>query len=192
MTEENKKEEGFPVQGETPGGGPPSQEGGQTISADVLMNIQNELQEYKNKYMRLLAESENARKRLQKEKQELTKYAVENVIIEFLHPLDHFQHALRFVNNASAEVKNWALGFEMILTQFKNVLAQHGVTTYESTGQKFDPHLHEAVEMVETEEYPPGTIIEELSKGYKIGDKAIRVARVKVAKRKEASPTQES
>ncbi|MCB1181566.1 MAG: nucleotide exchange factor GrpE [Chlamydiia bacterium] len=141
-----------------------------------------EMQEYKDKYLRLLAESENARKRMQKERRDLTNYAIEGVINEFLHPLDHFEKALRFAEAQSAEVKNWAIGFEMILAQFKDILASHGVIGYISVGEKFDPHLHEAVEMVETNEHPHGTIVEEFVRGYKIGDKTLRVARVKVAK----------
>lgn len=155
---------------------------------ETFRAIRDELQDYKERYLRLLAESENARKRLQKERQELTKYAVENAIVEFLHPLDHFEKALQFAESGNQEVKNWAIGFEMILAQFKEVLAHHGVTEYSSIGKMFDPHFHEAVEMVETDEFPPGIIIEECNKGYKMGEKAIRVARVKVAKKKELKP----
>ena len=69
----------------------------------------------------------------------------------------------------------------MLLNQFKQVLNQHGVHEYHSVGKPFDPHLHEAVEMVPTSEYPPGVVIEECVRGYTIGTKPIRVARVKVA-----------
>jgi molecular chaperone GrpE len=141
--------------------------------------------EYKDKYLRLLADAENARKRMQKEKHELTRYAVENLIVDFLHPLDNLENALRFAQEMSDEVKNWAFGFQMILTQFKDILTQQGVTTIESKGQVFDPHLHEAIEMIETSEQSPGTIIEESVRGYKMGDRTIRPARVKVAKKKE-------
>lgn len=140
------------------------------------------LKECQEKYLRLLAESENARKRMHKERQELTKYAVENVIAEFLNPLDSFEHALKFAESGSEEVKRWATGFEMILGQFKQVLSNHGVEEYESLGKHFDPHFHEALEVIETNEYEPGIIIHEFAKGYKIADRVVRVARVKVAK----------
>ena len=144
--------------------------------------LEKNLKECQEKYLRLLADSENTRKRLQKERQEHTKYAVENVIVEFLHPLDSFEKALKFAESMSNEVKNWAVGFEMILGQFKQILSNHGVVTFESTSQHFDPHLHEAVEVVETQEYPPGTIVHEFLRGYRSGDRIIRPARVKVAK----------
>ncbi len=149
---------------------------------DELKEIQKELMEYKDKYLRVLAESENARKRLQKEKQEMTRYAIENVIAEFLHPLDNLEKALSMAQNMSDDVKNWAFGFQMILSQFKDVLAANGVVAIESVGSHFDPHMHEAVEMVESDVQEPGTVIEESMRGYKMGERTIRAARVKVVK----------
>ena len=119
--------------------------------------------------------------------QELTRHAVEKVLVDFLHPLDSFEKALQFAESMSTEVKNWAIGFEMILNQFKQILTQYGMHEYHSVGKAFDPHLHEAVEMVATTEYPPGVVIEEFVRGYKIGDRPVRAARVQVAK----APAQE-
>jgi molecular chaperone GrpE len=148
----------------------------------LAAHVQRELQECQEKYVRLLAESENARKRMQKEKQELTKYAVENVLVEFLHPLDSFSKALSIAESMSSEVRNWALGFEMILAQFKQVLTEHGIVEYDSYGKSFDPHLHEAVDIIESADHAPGTVIEECVRGYKMGERILRVARVKVTK----------
>ena len=161
---------------------------------EALTTLQENLKECQDKYLRVLAESENTRKRMQKERQELTKYAIENVLTEFFHPLDSFEKALQFAESMSDEVKNWAVGFEMILSQFKQIFSNHGVEEYHSVGKPFDPHLHEAVEMVETTEYEPGVVVEEHVRGYKVGDRAIRVARVKVAKapeKLEEKPNQE-
>lgn len=149
---------------------------------DAAPPLEQSLKECQDKYLRLLAESENARKRMQKEREELTKYAIENVIAEFLHPMDSFEKALRFAENMSEEVKNWAIGFEMILAQFKQVLVNHGIVPFESEGKHFDPHLHEAVEVIETIEHPPGTIVAEFVRGYKMGERTVRPARVKVTK----------
>jgi molecular chaperone GrpE len=154
------------------------------ISDEELKRIQREISEYKDKYLRLLADAENARKRLQKEKQELTRYAIEGMIIDFLSPIDNMENALKFAQDASEEVRNWAFGFQMILTQFKDVLLQHNVTSVDSLGTMFDPHLHEAIEMV-TSDQAPGTIVEECVKGYKMADRTIRPARVKVAKEQQ-------
>lgn len=152
-----------------------------SMTDDELRSLQKELLDYKDKYLRLLADAENARKRLHKEKQEITRYAVESLIIDVLRPLDNLESALRFAQEMSDEVRNWAFGFQMILTQFKDVLAQHGVMPFDSAGKIFNPHDHEAIEMIESVQ-APGTIIEESVRGYKMGDRTIRAARVKVAK----------
>lgn len=138
--------------------------------------------DYKDKYLRLLAESENARKRMQKEKSEAISFATDNVICEFLTAIDNFENALKFAQNASEEVKNWALGFSMIQSQLRDILFNHGVVAFHSEGNIFDPDFHEAMEMVETTNYPDGTIIEEYAKGYKSSKRTIRPAKVKVAK----------
>lgn len=156
----------------------------QTVSVNSLEleSLRRELAEAKDKYLRVLAEAENARKRLQKEKQENVQYATQNIIVDFLNPIDHMENALGFAQQMSDEVKHWAVGFQMILTQFKDVLANNGVKPFPSEGQPFDPHRHEAIEMMETTAVPPGTVVEESLKGYLIGDKVIRPARVKVSK----------
>lgn len=153
-------------------------------SDDELRSLQSQVAEFRDKYLRGLAESENVRKRLQKERQELVQYAVQNVIVDFLSPMDHLENALKFADQATPDVKHWAVGFQMILEQFKEALTANGVVTFKSVGEQFDPHLHEAVEMITTNDHPPGTIVEESLRGYKMGEKTlIRPARVKVAKK---------
>jgi molecular chaperone GrpE len=153
-----------------------------TISDIEYEALKKDLAEAKDKYLRTLAESENARKRLQKEKQEMIQYALQNVIVDFLTPIDHMENALGFTGQMSEDVKHWATGFQMILSQFKDVLSNNGVTPFASEGKHFDPHRHEAVETVETDKVPPGTVVEESLKGYVMGEKTIRPARVKVSK----------
>lgn len=154
---------------------------------NALETLEADLKSCQEKYLRVLADSENARKRMQKEREEMTRFAIENVVVEFLHPIDSFEKALQFAESMSDEVRNWAIGFEMLLNQFKQILSNHGVHEYHSVGKPFDPHLHEAVEMVESSEYPPGTVVDEFVRGYKMGERPIRVARVKVAKEVEKS-----
>ncbi len=153
-----------------------------SITDIELEQLRREAAEYKDKYIRGLAESENARKRMQKERQELIQYAVQNVIVDFLNPIDHMENALNFAQQASDEVKHWAHGFQMILSQFKDTLANNGVVAIKSEGMAFDPHYHEAIEVLETSEFAPGTVVAETLKGYRMGDRTIRPARVKVAK----------
>ena len=140
-------------------------------------------EDFKNKYLRALADMENLRKRLQHEKQETISYAIDNMLAEFLTPLDSFENALAYTENLSPELKNWALGFKMIANQFKDVLENHGIRTYDSIGKQFDPHFHEGVETIETDEFDDGAVIAEVVKGYKRGERILRVAKVKVAKR---------
>jgi molecular chaperone GrpE len=152
------------------------------VQIDETEALKNEMQDYKDKYLRALAESDNMRKRLQKEKQEMTSYAISQIVTAFLGPIDHMENALKYTQQMSEEVKHWSLGFQMILTQLKDVLSDQGVQAFESVGQAFDPHLHEAVETETREGINPGIVIEEFVRGYKMGERIIRPARVKVAK----------
>jgi len=150
-----------------------------------------EKEDYKDKYLRLLAESENMRKRMQKERQDMTRFAIENVLADVITPMDNLENALNAAKNMSDDVKNWALGFQMILSQFKDVLQEHGVSSFKSEGELFDPHKHEAVESEETDQVPAGTVLQEYVKGYRCGDRIIRAARVKVSAQKKPSPAPE-
>lgn len=179
---ENEKQEG----NEMPSSEESKQEKATMTASDLqleqLKMAQKEALEFKEKYFLSLAELENMRKRLQKEKQEMTRFAAESILVEFLTPIDSFENALKFTENMSPEVKNWALGFNMLLTQFKDVLSNQGVTAFHSKGTLFDATLHEAVEAEETENAKEGIILEEFLCGYKKGDRVLRPARVKVAK----------
>lgn len=148
-----------------------------------IHKLQEELKETQNKYLRLLAELENTRKRMQKEKSEALTFAIENTIAEFLPPIDNFENALNFAKESSEEVKNWAMGFQMILSQLKDVLHNHGIVAFHSIGNIFDPHYHETLEIIETNDHPEGSIIEEFAKGYKSTNRIIRPAKVKVTKK---------
>lgn len=154
-----------------------------TITDIELEHLRNEVKQNQDKYLRELAESKNLLRRMQKEKQELMQHSVRSLVSEFLNPIDQMEKALTFASEGSDEVKNWAIGFEMILKQFKDVLVINGVKSYESLNKPFDPHYHEAVESIETDEHPEGTVIEELLKGYQMGERVVRHARVKVAKK---------
>ncbi len=148
---------------------------------DELGKLNAELAEYKDKYFRALAEIENTRKRLQKEKIESQSFAIQDVVLDFLQPLDHFEQALNASQNSSDEIKHWAIGFRMILQQLKQVIQDNGITTFEAVGEIFDPHLHEAIETEESPNFAEGTVIQEFTRGYKMGNRVIRPAKVKVS-----------
>jgi molecular chaperone GrpE len=149
----------------------------------IIASIQAEAQEYKDKYLRALAEAENTRKRLAREKVESQSYAVQNIVVDLLQPIDHFEQALHHAEEAKGDITTWAKGFEMILEQLRQVLSDHGVTSYQSLNFSFDPHMHEAVETEERPDVPEGTIVHEFQKGYRLGGRTIRPARVRVATR---------
>jgi molecular chaperone GrpE len=153
-------------------------------SAESIQEQQKQPEEnFKNKYLCTLAELENVRKRMQKENQQTIRFALENVVGEFIPTIDSFEQALKHADRMSDEVKTWAAGFQMFLSQFKEILHNHGIVAFHSEGNNFDPHYHEAVETVETDEYPEGTILEEFSKGYKSRSRVIRPSKVRVAKK---------
>lgn len=164
---------------------PPPPTANITVAEAEWNRLQQEARDYKEKYLHALAEGENTRKRLHRDKQETVQHAVQKVIVEFLDPIDQLENALKYADQASPEVKNWAVGFQMILSHFKEVLSGHGVEPFVSEGQPFDPHSHEAIEMVESEEIPHGTVVKELVRGYAMRGKkhVVRPARVHVSKR---------
>lgn len=139
-------------------------------------------EDWKDKYLRALAEMENMRKRMQKERHEMTRFGIENAIVEFIPAIDNFENALCFAQGANPEIKSWAMGFQMILSQFKEVLHNHGIVSFHSEGNFFDPESHEAVEVEESTNHPDGMILQEFTKGYKSATRVIRPARVKVVK----------
>jgi molecular chaperone GrpE len=157
-----------------------------------IIELEKQLKEAKDKYLHLLAESENTRKRLNKENSDSIKFAMENTICEFLPVLDNFEIALSHSKNSSEEVKNWATGFQMILSQFRDVLHNHDIVAFHSQGNHFDPHYHDAMEIVDTNDHPDGMIIDEFAKGYKSPQRIIRPAKVKVAKCTEESKKQDT
>ncbi|MEM1282994.1 MAG: nucleotide exchange factor GrpE [Chlamydiota bacterium] len=163
-----------------------------SITDIELESLRNQAGDYKDKYFRILAESENARKRLTKERQEMVQYTLQNLICDFLTPIDQMENALKHSDKMSDEVKQWSIGFQMILTHFRDVLSNNNVQAFDSVGKEFDPHFHEAVEMVETTEHPAGIVIEESLRGYKMGDKVIRPSRVKVTKKPVEKKDEES
>jgi molecular chaperone GrpE len=148
-------------------------------------------EDFKDKYLRQLAEMENMRKRMAREKEEMIRFGIENAITDFLPVIDQLEQALRFAEAGSSEVKNWAMGFQMILSQFREALHNHGITTYHSEGNLFDPAYHEAVEVEATDDVPEGVILQEFTKGYKSPTRVIRPARVKVAKKDHSAPNEE-
>lgn len=135
------------------------------------------VKDQEDKYMRLLAEYDNYRKRTQKEKEASWANAKAETIKELLPVYDNLARALQ----QKTEDEAYAKGVEMIMTQMKNALEKLGVEAIPAAGQTFDPNLHNAVMHVEDESAGENTIVDVFQAGFKSGDKVIRFAMVKVA-----------
>jgi len=151
----------------------------------ALLADKEEAAALKDRLMRLQADFENARKRMEKEKVDFIKYANEGIISELLNILDDLERSLEASEKNHEDHAAFLKGVEMILAHLYEILKKHEVQAIEAQGKKFDPHLHEALLQSETDGFPEGTVIEELQKGYKIEDRVIRTSKVKVAKRTE-------
>ncbi|MGM9552446.1 MAG: nucleotide exchange factor GrpE [Clostridia bacterium] len=135
-----------------------------------------ELEALNDKYLRLVAEYDNFRKRTAKEKEAIFPEAKVSVVSAFLPVLDNLERAL---NNAGDDPIYE--GVKMTLKQFNEVLKNIGVEVIEAVGKQFDPNLHNAVMHIEDEAFGENEIVEEFQKGYKIGDRIVRYSMVKVA-----------
>jgi len=127
---------------------------------------------------RLQADFENARKRGAKEQQEYRDYALADAIKALIPVMDSFDRALQ----TSPEKSEFHLGVELIHKQLQDALGKIGVRQISAKGEQFDPRFHEAIEMVDTEDFDDHQVIEQLQTGYKLKDRLLRPAIVKVAR----------
>lgn len=139
-----------------------------------------------DKLTRRQADFENYRKRVERERAETYSRAAGDLVAPLLPVVDNLRRALdaeaHVQADESREFRHFLQGVELIYKQLNGVLETLGVTPVPTVGQPFDPHVHEAVATVESDEYGPDTVTEELARGYRLGDKLIRPAMVKVAK----------
>lgn len=151
---------------------------------DRLMEESKKCSEYLNDLKRLQADFENAKKRLEKDRQDYVKYAKEEVLAELLGIFDNFKRA----DDAAAKTKDFGLlhqGVMMILKDFSALLEDSGVKEIPAIGEVFDPLKHEAVGYEIRNDIPENTVVEELQKGYSINGKIIRHSVVKVSKKED-------
>lgn len=146
-------------------------------------NWPEEAQKFQDLYLRCAAETENMRRRFQKERDEQARYASERIVKGLLPVLDNLELALGYVkDDAPAEVASLAEGVRMTLKGFLDVLADNGVKPVPAErGQIFDPNLHEALGQTPESELPPGSISQQVQRGYTLSDRLVRPAKVLVA-----------
>ena len=140
----------------------------------------NELDELKDTLLRKVADFENAKKRLHKEKEDFAKFANERIIASFLPVLDNLDRALAHTDSMST-MEGLISGVNLIKKQIFDILKNNGLEKIDALGKHFDPHVHEAIGTVETTAHEPDTVVEEIQQGYVLKDKLIRPAWVRIA-----------
>jgi molecular chaperone GrpE len=141
-----------------------------------------EIAELKDKYLRSLADNENARKRIRQQSEESVRIQKEAWLRDLLPIVDNLERAVGAARNGGGDGRVIVEGVEMVLRALLDFLRTHGVTPIVSAGQQFDPSRHEAVDQVESGAHPPNTVVQEFHRGYLIGDRVLRPASVSVAK----------
>ena len=151
--------------------------------AERLQELERERDEMKDRYLRKAADFENARRRHQKEKDDLHKYAAEKVLREMVSVLDDLERASAAAKGSkeSADATGLSEGVDMVIRKFRSTLERFGVQGFASQGEVFDPNLHEALQRVEDASVPHNTIVQEFQRGYRLAERLLRPAMVIVA-----------
>jgi len=191
---ENRTADGEANETSTPAdSGAPGDPGLESVarSTETLESLQaqveakdREIAELNDKYLRALAEQENARKRIRQQAEESIRHQRESLLRDLLPIVDNLELAVaaaRAGGNGESH-ESIIAGIEMVLRSMHDLLRSHGVTPQEAVGRSFNPQFHEAVDHLESPEHKPNTIVREYHRGYQIGDRVLRPARVAVAK----------
>lgn len=157
----------------TEGAGNNEEAGQETVDGEAT----KEEEELNTRYLRLAADFQNYKRRVEKEKGDIYAYANEKIVVELLDVIDNFERALEHSN----ENESFSEGMNMIFKQFKGVLEKSGVEEMNALGEDFDPNFHHAVLTENSVEYESGKVTQVLQKGYLLNKKVIRPAMVKVA-----------
>jgi len=173
-------------------GAPTEKIGGDEAAAggtEMLVRLQMERDDLEAKYsaaVRQLADLDNARKRIERERREDSARVAARVIEPILPVLDGFERAL--AAHSDPEYEEYRRGFEIIYRQLLEALERLGLERIEAMGRTFDPHVHQAVERIESLEHEDGTVVEDLRHGYKVRERVLRPALVRVAFRPAPGP----
>ena len=159
---------------------------------EAFERLEEDVRAAEDKYLRALADLDNTRKHLAREKSNWLRYGHEAIARDLLPILDNLERAVQAAGTLSesgdheAGMKGLLEGVELTMKQFHDTLQKHGVSPIESRNQPFDPRMHEAVHRLERSDVPPGTIIEEFLKGYMLHDRLLRATKVVVSANADA------
>jgi len=145
-----------------------------------------EAEEEHDKYLRLYAEFDNYRKRIQRDLVDFRKYANEQFALELLTVVDHLGLALKHAAEGGNTTQGLREGVELVYKQLRDVLEKFGIKAFSAEGQPFDPSLHDAMMQAVTDEVPENTVVQVMQDGYLYHDKVLRHAKVSVSKKPQA------
>jgi molecular chaperone GrpE len=148
---------------------------------EAVESIQAELAEARDKYLRLYAEFENYKKKVQKDREDLIKYSNESLLYELLPALDNLEMALRHSEEANSE--SLIKGVENTFREFSRILEKFGLKAIDALGKPFDPAYHHAMSQVQRDDVEGNTVVEEFRKGYLYNEKVLRPSLVAVSKK---------
>jgi len=157
--------------------------------SELLAQKEEEIKQLQDRVLRLAAETENTRKRLERERSDGICFANESLIRELLPGLDNLERAIQHSEQQS-DFESLLEGVRMTLKGFSDILAKFGCTPFEALGETFDPRYHEAM-MQQEAEGPENTVLQEFQKGYKLHDRLLRPALVIVSKSSRKEPVEE-
>ena len=189
IEDQSKPEDKSPSQAEDQASGEESAAGAKQGESelDPLEAVSRERDELKNRFLRLAAETENYKKRTEREKAEFLKRANESLVKDLLPILDNLERALGHADQ-QADEESLRQGLELIYQDLKKVLERYGLEAVEAEGNPFDPELHEAMMQQENADVEDNTVLQQLQKGYKFQGRLIRPAMVVVSKRPAGEP----
>ena len=151
-----------------------------TVGTDEVEQLRRELADKNDRLLRALAETENVRRRAQRDRDESVKFAAESLLRDLIPALDNLDRAIDAART-SANDRGIVDGIELVRREFLKVLERHGVTRYSALGQRFDPNQHEAIARVVSADNEPDTVVAETVPGYSLRGRVIRPAQVAVA-----------
>lgn len=165
----------------------PEAEAQETAPKSREQELEEEVTKLKDQLLRTAAELENSRKRFEREKEDLSKYAVTSFARDLLNVSDNLRRALETIEKESldANLKTMVDGVELTEKEILTVFGKHGIQKVEPIGQPFDHNLHQAMFEVETDEHPQGVVVQMLQPGYTLHGRLLRPALVGVAKPKQ-------